>query len=224
MAELMDLIDKIKKESEEYMKRNHFCGHDLSHVLRVHKLCEFIGRPESADMSILEAAALLHDLGRTAEKLDPKIDHAEISAKIAEGILKKVSFPEEKIDNVLYAIRTHRFSKGIMPLTLEAKILQDADRIDISGALGIAMTFSFGGAHNRELYNINDPFAEKRELDDKKYCLDHFFGKLINLTDNMHTEAGKKIAEERQKFIRSYLEQFKREILFGNDTNIAKNN
>jgi uncharacterized protein len=206
------LLFEIELEAKRYMNEHCYIGHDFSHVLRVRKLCNIISEAENADKLILNAAALLHDLGRDAERKDPAADHAEKSAEIAKSILQKIGFPSDKIPAVLYAIKVHRFSKGESPNTLEAKILQDADRIDISGALGIATTFAYSGAHNRDLYEPQDPFAEKRSLDDKNYALDHFYTKLLNLPRTMHTKTGRQLAEKRALFTQLFLKELKNEI------------
>jgi len=178
----------------------------------VHELCKMLAQGTGVDTLVLEAAALLHDVGREHERRDPSIDHAEKSAEIAEGILRKVGFPGDKIPQVLYAIRVHRFRRGVTPASVEARILQDADRIDVSGAIGVAMVFAYCGAHGIELYDIDDPFAERRKLDDERYGIDHFFTKLLKLADTMHTERGKEIAKKRREFLRLYLEQFRDEL------------
>jgi uncharacterized protein len=206
------ILAKIESEAKRYMSKNCFTGHDFSHVLRVQKLCKVIGKQENADMMVLLTAALLHDLGRNDERKNPSIDHAERSAEIAKEILQKTEFPCGKIPAVLYAIRVHRFSKGMTPTTLEAKILQDADRIDISGAIGIATTFAYSGVYNRELYDINDPFAERRSLNDSNYSIDHFYAKLLNLPKTMHTKIGKQIAERRTEFTKLFLRELKEEL------------
>jgi uncharacterized protein len=205
-------LPEVEREAKRYMEEHHFSGHDFAHVLRVKRLCEAIGEKENADMLVLLASALLHDLGRDHERKDAAIDHAEKSAEIAEQILRKVSFPSEKIPAAIYAIKVHRFSKEVTPTTLEAKILQDADRIDISGAVGIAATFAFGGVHNSEIYNLDDPFAENRDLDDSIYTLDHFYTKLLYLPETMHTKVGREIADRRRRFMQYFLEQFKAEV------------
>lgn len=206
------ILEDVEREAEQFMQEHNFSGHDFAHVLRVKKLCKAIGEKENADMPVLLAATLLHDLGRDIERKDPTIDHAERSAEIAEEILRKVGFPTEKIPAVIYAIRVHRFSKGVTPTTLEAKILQDADRIDISGAIGIAATFAYGGAYNYGLYNPDDPFATNRDFDDNNYSLDHFYTKLLHLPETMHTKIGREMAEKRTKFVRLFLREFKYEI------------
>jgi uncharacterized protein len=207
-----EILTSVETEARKFMEEHHFTGHDFAHVLRVQKLCKAIGEKENANMLVLLASALLHDLGRDYERKNPAIDHAKKSADIAKEILCKVGFPEEKIPSTLYAIAVHRFRKGVTPTTLEARILQDADRIDISGAVGIATTFAFGGVHNSEMYNSGDPFAENRNLDDSSYVLDHFYTKLLNLPETMHTTTGREIAERRRGFMQHFLEEFRTEI------------
>lgn len=206
------MLASIEDEAERYMREHHFSGHDFAHVMRVRRLCKIIGKKENADMLVLEAAALLHDLGREAERKDFAVNHANKSVEIADKILQKVRFPSEKTTQVLYAIKVHRFTQHIFPKTIEAKILQDADRIDISGASGIAMTFAYSGAHGIELYNYKDPFAENRSFDDKQYSIDHFYTKLLKLPEAIHTETGRKIAEKRSKFLSRFLKQLRSEI------------
>ncbi|MCX8189453.1 MAG: HD domain-containing protein [Nitrososphaeria archaeon] len=213
MQEYETIINKIKIEVSKYYEDNFFSGHEYAHSLRVYNLCKILSEGERVDMLVLEAAALLHDIGREHERKDPKVDHAEKSAELAQKILDKVGFPKEKVSEVLYAIRVHRFSKGITPKTLEAKILQDADRIDVSGAIGIATAFAYGGAYGLKLYDINDPFAKSRPLDDKKYCLDHFFTKLLKLDKTLNTKKGKRLAQKRKRFMIKFLKHFEMELM-----------
>ncbi|WXG42596.1 MAG: HD domain-containing protein [Promethearchaeati archaeon SRVP18_Atabeyarchaeia-1] len=210
--ETVSLTDCLKQKALEWMKHHGFAGHDETHMVRVHGLCARIGRKEKADLLVVEAAALLHDVGRSYERENPGIDHAEVSAKIAEKLLGECRYPEEKASQILYAIRVHRFSQHRTPGTLEAKILQDADRIDISGAIGVAMAFAYGGAKNMELYDTADPLAKNRELDDDRYVLDHFQKKLLKLGETIHTETGRQLVKRRQKYLASFVTQFIREI------------
>ncbi|MEM4140869.1 MAG: HD domain-containing protein [Nitrososphaeria archaeon] len=212
MQEYETIVNRIKKEVSEYYKNNFFSGHEYSHSLRVYNLCKILAKNEKVDMLVLEAAALLHDIGREHERKDPKVDHAEKSAELAQKILDKIGFPKEKVQDVLYAIKVHRFSKGINPKTLEAKILQDADRIDVSGAIGIATAFAYGGAYGLKLYDIDDPFAKNRSLNDQKYCLDHFFTKLLNLDKTLNTKKGKMLARKRKRFMIKFLKEFQEEL------------
>jgi len=208
------VLEAVKARVRERLCGGSSSGHDYSHVRRVHALCCRLAEMEGAavERQVLEAAAWLHDLGREWERRDPSIDHAVKSAELAEPMLREAGFPERDIPKVLYAIRVHRFSGGVVPETLEAKLLQDADRIDASGALGVAMTFAYGGAHGRMLYDPEDPFAEKRMLDDGVWSLDHFYTKILTLGDTLHTESARAMARERAAFTRTFLEQMRREI------------
>ncbi|MBC7092365.1 MAG: HD domain-containing protein, partial [Nitrososphaeria archaeon] len=208
MQEHERLINEIKNIVSKYYENNFFSGHEYSHSLRVYNLCRILAEGEEVDEFVLEAAALLHDLGREWERRDPSIDHAEKSVELAQEILNKIGFPKEKISQVLYAIKVHRFSKGVKPETIEAKILQDADRIDVCGAIGIATAFAYGGAYGLQLYDIDDPFAENRPLNDKKYCLDHFYTKLLNLDKTLNTKRGKMFARKRKMFLIKFLKEF----------------
>jgi uncharacterized protein len=208
------LISCLKTKALEAIKRNSYAGHDVTHTIRVHNLCLQIGEKEKADLLVVGAAALLHDIGRGREGLNPEIDHAEASAEMAEKLLRQCRFPEDRIPQVLYAIRVHRYSRNKEPETLEARILQDADRIDISGAIGVAMTFAYGGAKNMVLYDENDPLAKNRRLDDTKYVLDHFQTKLLKLGEAVHTETAKHLIRQRQKYLASFISQFTMEIDF----------
>jgi uncharacterized protein len=189
-------------------------GHDITHTLRVRNLCLHIGSIEGGDLEILEASALLHDIGRPAELQNPGVDHAAISAELAQGILKEAGFPDEKIPSVIYAIENHRYSSNIEPASLEARILQDADRLDISGAVGAAMTFAYTGAFGRQMYHIDDPMAENREPNDKEYALDHILSKLMLLPGSMHTDTACDMVKQRNEFLNEFINQFVNEINF----------
>lgn len=206
------LMSCVKQKALEQIEQHSYAGHDATHTIRVHSLSMKIGKREKADLLVVEAAALLHDIGRSHEEQDPKIDHAEVSAKMAEKLLRECRFPEERIPQVLYAIRVHRFSQHKTPDTLEAKVLQDADRIDISGAVGVAMAFAYGGAKNMELYDYDDPLAKNRSLDDNKYVLDHFQKKLLRLGETIHTTTASQIIRRRQRYLASFVSRFIKEI------------
>ncbi|AFK21983.1 HD domain-containing protein [Pyrococcus sp. ST04] len=167
-------------------------SHGLSHTERVLKLALEIGKKEGADLEVLALAAILHDVARPLEEKGLIKDHAKESAKIARDILN--NYP--KIEEVVHAIEAHRFSRGVEPRTLEAKILSDADKIDALGAVGIARVFMYSGEHGR---SIEDSIR-------------HFEEKILKLKDLMYTKTGKKIAEERHKIVEDFLEELKKEI------------
>ena len=191
-------------------------AHDFQHILRVYKNAEMISKQEeSVDLDIVLAAALLHDLVVYPKGSSKTINSAYDSAEIAKKILLEYkNYPREKIEKVADAIRTHSYSNGLVPQTLEGKILQDADRLDAIGAIGIARTFSVGGSENRSLYNPTDAFCQtERQLDDTQWTLDHIKKKLMILKNSMHTKTAKKIAEERTEFMELFLNQLRKEIL-----------
>src|SRR5438132_12461483 len=185
---------------------------DFQHIKRVYKNAEVIGRREGADMKILLLAALLHDLVVYPKGSAKTSKSADDSADMAEKLLKSYRYPQDKIDKISYCIRTHSYSKRLVPATLEAKILQDADRLDALGAIGIARTFSVGGSGKRPFYNKSDPFCQKRKPDDTKWTLDHFYKKLLRLEKKMNTKTAKKEARRRTKLMKKFLDDFKKEI------------
>jgi len=193
-------------------------AHDFSHILRVFKNAQIIGQREGADMQVLLWAALLHDAGSTTKLSQGSEESESQRRKAADDLLKKVGLPEEVRTEVLYAVEVHRFSKGIKPVTLEAKVLQDADRLDAIGAIGIARVFMTGGSLCRELYNPQDPFCKNREPDDKKWNLDHFYRKLLQLESGMHTKTARELAGRRSAVLRKYLVDLEEEIGIGLET------
>ena len=199
----------------QLLLHNQSPAHDFQHILRVYKNAEMISKQErSVDLDVVLAAALLHDLVVYPKGSTKTINSADESAEVAKKILlEHKNYPIEKIEKVADAIRTHSYSKRLVPSTLEGKILQDADRLDAIGAIGLARTFSVGGSENRSLYNPVDPFCKsERQLDDTQWTLDHVKKKLMVLKNSMHTKAAKKIAEERTGFMELFLNQLRNEI------------
>jgi uncharacterized protein len=208
-------IEQIMR-TVQLLLHNQSPAHDFQHILRVYKNAEMISKQEkSVDLDVVLAAALLHDLVVYPKASTKTINSPDYSAEIAKKILLEYkNYPREKIEKVADAIRTHSYSKKLAPSTLEGKILQDADRLDAIGAIGIARTFSVGGSENRSLYNPTDAFCEsERQLDDTQWTLDHIKKKLMILKNSMHTKTAKKIAEERTEFMELFLNQLRKEIL-----------
>ena len=164
-------------------------------------------------MEILLAAALMHDLVVYPKGSSKRSKSSDDSADLAEEILRRHEVEQEKIDRITYCIRTHSYSKKIIPTTIEGKVLQDADRLDALGAIGIARTFSVGGTENRMFYRPDDPFCNrKREPDDRLWTLDHFQVKLLKVKNSMHTSSAKKLAAKRTEFMRKFIAQLRNEI------------
>ncbi|MGI0036523.1 MAG: HD domain-containing protein, partial [Nitrososphaera sp.] len=198
------MLEKIKRRVGK-MLEGRDPAHDFQHIMRVYRNAEFIGRREGADMEILLAAALLHDLVVYPKGSSKTSKSADDSADMAEKILREYGWPKDKIERASYCIRTHSYSKRLVPATLEGKILQDADRLDALGAIGIARTFSVGGSEDRMIYNPDDPFCSSgRTPDDRMWTLDHFKEKLLKLQNSMHTQTGKVLARERTTFMQLY--------------------
>jgi uncharacterized protein len=210
------MIDAVKAMYEDADP-----AHDFSHITRVFRNAKFIGEKEGADMRVLLLAALLHDAFAEA-KNSKSIEHGASQAsqsdlrtdrkKAVDDLLRENDVSAKTREQVLYAVEVHRFSKGILPKTLEAKILQDADRLDAMGAIGIARVFMTGGTLGRALYSPEDPFCRAREPDDGLWNLDHFYRKLLKLEAGMHTETGRKMAEKRAGVLRRYLRDLEEEI------------
>jgi uncharacterized protein len=187
-------------------------AHDFSHILRVCKIAREIGQEEKADMKVLLPAALLHDLGSKKGHESGKELSGQAALSAVRSFLEGKGLDRDRIEKVLYAVEVHSFSLGVHPITLEASILQDADRLDAMGAIGIARLFLTGGALGREMYNPQDPFCQDREPDDARWNLDHFYRKLLKLESGMHTSAGKRLAARRSRVMKQYLVDLEEEI------------
>jgi uncharacterized protein len=176
-------------------------------------MAERITKAEKADLEIVIPAASFHDI-IVYPKYDPRSktetdESAEYAAKILESIK---GFPKSKIEKVKIAIRQCSFSKGIMPDLLEAKILQDADRLEATGAISIMRTFSSSGQWKRPFYHPTDPFWKKRNPDAHQYALDLFPVRLLQVERSMHTKLAKAIAKRRTQFLRKFLKEFELEL------------
>jgi uncharacterized protein len=134
------------------------------------------------------------------------------SAKKSKNILKKYGFSNEEIATISNAISDHSFSQNKIPTSIEGKILQDADRLDALGAIGLARVFATGGSLKRPFYNPNDPFCKQRIPDDSIWAVDHFFKKLFKLESLMNTKSGKIEAKKRTIILKDFLKQLKHEI------------
>lgn len=203
----------LKKLMVEICKEHPDSSHDILHIERVVKTAKKLADLEGADLNIVVPAAYLHDC-EVIEKSDPQRSQASrLSAKKALGILKKLEYPEEYFDGIANAVAAHSFSAGIVAETIEAKVLQDADRLDGLGAIGVARCFSLGGKLNRPFYSDEDPYAESRTPDDKTNNLDHFFVKLLKVADKLQTPSAKEEGRKRTEFLKAFLTQLRSEIL-----------
>ena len=187
-------------------------AHDLEHIRRVVLNTKKIAKTENLSMEVLLPAAWLHDCVDVAKNSPKRSTASQLAADHAVNTLKQHGYPQEHFSAIHHAIEAHSFSANISPHSIEAKVLQDADRIDALGAVGLSRCLMLGGHMGSDLYHSEDPFAKNRPLDDTDYCIDHFFAKLLGLKNTMQTKAGKALAEKRTKFLSDFLEQLRSEI------------
>ena len=206
----MKVLDLLQAEVKKIIKNDP--AHDFEHIMRVYKNAQKICKKEKANEKLVLSAALLHDI-ISYPKSDKRSKMSSIeSAKKSQNILKKFDFSDEEIQIISDAIRDHSFSQKKIPDTMEGKILQDADRLDALGAIGIARVFATSGSLKRPFYNIDDPFCKKRNSDDNMWAVDHFFKKLLTLESLMNTKSGKLEAKKRTGILKKFLKQLKDEI------------
>lgn len=207
----MKNLIKLQKEVKKIVAKND-PAHDFEHILRVYKNAEKICKTEKADKKLVLSAVLLHDIV-SFPKSDKRSKTASIKSAIkAKKILKRFNFSMTEIKIIMDAIESHSFSKNKKPKTLEGKILQDADRLDALGSIGIARTFAVSGGENRPFYNKYDPFCSNRKPDDQKWTVDHFYKKLLLLQTRMNTRFAKNEAKRRTKILEKFLNDLKKEI------------
>ena len=190
-------------------------AHDLGHLDRVWANAQAIAAEEGGDLEVLAAAAYLHDLVNLPKDHPARASAARLSAEAAGRLLAGQLRAERAPDfvaRVCEAIATHSFSGGGTPETLEARILQDADRLEALGAIGLMRWAMVSGALGRPLWDPEDPFAERRPADDRAWALDHFAVKLLRLPATMQTATGRKMAERRADFLRAFLDQLRSEL------------
>jgi uncharacterized protein len=209
------MIDESQIEALEKHVKDQFLnegtGHDWYHIERVFKMAQFIADQEGGDKSLVTVVALLHDID------DHKFNGGdyEAGAKTAKQILEELNFNSEDISAVVPAINEISYKgAGVKDVNTSfvSKIVQDADRLDAIGAIGIARTFAYGGAVNQPIY---DPTISPKNHDTKEayfkertHTINHFYEKLLLLKDRMHTETAKKIAQQRHQFMEDFLEAF----------------
>ncbi len=210
------MIDKhIEKKITDYAKSQFTVdatGHDWGHVERVCRMATYLGEREGADQDIVIISALLHDIG-LADEIKLGVDHSDRSASMAESYLRSIDFEKNKTERIVEAIRCHRYGKRLIPQTVEGKILQDADRLDAIGAIGIARAFAYGGARGAPIYDAEEK-AENYDPFKVKSTMTHFQEKLLKIKDSLHTPSAKEIGEGRHQFLLQYIDEFYKEINF----------
>lgn len=186
-------------------------AHDLAHVERVVGNARSLAATEGARLEIVLPAAWLHDCVTVPKDSPQRAAASRLAAAQAVDWLCEWGWAAALRPEIAHAIEAHSFSAGIAPRTIEARVVQDADRLDALGAVGLARCLMLGGAMGRPLYAADDPWCEQRAPDDRTACVDHFYTKLLKLEGTMQTAAGRHEAQRRTVFLRQYLAELKRE-------------
>lgn len=192
-----------------FLNNHNDASHDLGHFRRVYHTAKQIanGEQEPVDLLVILAAAYFHDIVSLPKNHPDNKMSSRYAAKKAKEILQEMNFPSEKIEPICHAIATHSYSSGLQPETIEAKIIQDADRMESLGALGAMRAFYVSGRIGREPFDPDDLHAKKRHLDDKAFGLDHFYVKLFKLPALLQTKNGRLFANQRVEFLKFFIEE-----------------
>ena len=189
-------------------------AHDISHFRRVWATAQQLAEETAADRLVILTACYFHDIVSLAKNHPERSRSSAMAAEKTLAILQSAfpDFPAERYAAVLHAIEAHSFSAAVAPQSEEAKIVQDADRLEALGAIGLARVFAVSGALNNSLFDARDPFADRRELDDKTYALDHFQCKLLRLPKTMQTEKGRAMAVHNARFLVQFMAKLSAEL------------
>ena len=182
-------------------------AHDIGHFRRVWRNAQNIMLGEAANQLVVLTACYFHDLINLPKNHKDRHKASQLSAVQTATLLAQdfPQFPTALMPGVQHAIEAHSFSANITPRTIEAKIVQDADRLEALGPIGLARVFYIAGRLDSKLFDAEDPLAENRALDDSKYALDHFQLKLLKLPDSMQTKTGKQLADQSADYLRTFM-------------------
>lgn len=207
------LLAKVERHCREHLAS--LAGdvaHDLDHILRVVANARAIGGAEGADMRVVVPAAWLHDCVAVPKNSPHRWEASARSAADAVRLLVDWGFLDLPLEAIAHAIQAHSFSAGIPAESLEARVLQDADRLDALGAVGLARCLMLGGALERPLYVASDPFCAARQPDDLAATVDHFYTKLLHLAERFTTAAGRAEAARRTAILERFLADLEHEL------------
>ncbi len=187
-------------------------SHDWDHTQRVLRLCLRIGEKEKGDLEVLRLAAVLHDIGRAAEdRSNGTICHSLAGASMARRILATHGIAQDTIDRVSHCIQTHRFRKRAIPVSKEARILFDADKLDSIGAVGIGRAFLFAGEVGARLHNKDIDVQKTKPYTKEDTAYREYLVKLSKVKDRLFTGEGKRIARERHRFMVEFFQRLNKE-------------
>ena len=187
-------------------------AHDLEHIRRVVANARMLAAQEQADLAVVLPAAWLHDCVSVAKDSPLRAQASQLAGRAAVEFLQTIGYPAQHLPAIQHAIEAHSFSANIAPQTLEAQVVQDADRLDSLGAVGLARCLMLSGAIGRRLYDPLEPFPATRPLDEQGNAIDHFYAKLFQLADRMTTPAGRAAAIKRTALLHAFVDQLRDEI------------
>jgi uncharacterized protein len=187
-------------------------AHDLAHVRRVVATAKALAGKEQARPDVVVPAAWLHDCVIVPKDSPLRPRASVLAAGVARDFLRSIAYPGELVPQVEHAIAAHSFSAGVQPLSIEACVVQDADRLDALGAIGLARCLMLGATMNRPLYHEREPIPRGRVPDDNRFVVDHLFTKLFRLEETMTTPSGRALARARTEFLHRFVEQLERDI------------
>lgn len=187
-------------------------AHDWAHVGRVAANAKRLAHEEDVDIECVLAAVYCHDIVNVPKDHPDRKNASTLAAKEAGPLLQQAGFSTEEITEISQGIIQHSFSKGLRPTNTVAAIVQDADRLDALGSIGILRCAAVSTQMEGKFYDPFDPLAKQRDLDDKSYMLDHYFVKLFKLPELMNTEKGRTIANERVTFMKQFMETLLKEV------------
>lgn len=190
----------------------HDAAHDINHIKRVVTSAKQLAKAESADINVVLPAAWLHDCV-SFPKSHPDNKRASVLAgEKAVEFLQSINYPSLYFEQIKHAITAHSYSANIATESIEAEVVQDADRLDGLGAIGVSRCMLVAGKLGSQLYNLDDPFCDSRTPDSKLAAVDHFYEKLFKTAKTMKTQAGLEEAQKRVEFMQGFLAQLGKEI------------
>ncbi len=187
-------------------------GHDWAHIQRVVKTATELALAEGARLEVVVPAAYLHDIVNVPKDHPERARASTLAADKALKILSDAEYPQEYFAAIHSAIEEHSFSRGLTPTTIEGACVQDADRLDAIGAIGVLRCCAVSLSFNSQFYDVSDPWAQRRSHDDKRFMIDHYETKLLKLAATLQTSAAKAEGERRTHFMRAFLDQLRSEI------------
>ena len=206
-----DFADLERRCAEKLTAQRGDAAHGLEHVRRVVMNAKRLAAAEGARLDVVVPAAWLHDCVSVPKDSPQRAQASRLAAAQAVLWLHEWGYAAALRPDIAHAIEAHSFTAAITPRTIEAKVVQDADRLEAIGAVGLARCLMLGGAMGRPLYAADDPFCANRKPDDRASAVDHFYTKLLQLESTMQTASGRREARARTEYLRGFLAQLRRE-------------